>query len=83
MKKLFRTAVSILFGVALFFVPISIMLYSALEIEKLSQRWLHPPAVVLAVLAGVLLFVTTTYISTHLVVRLFRSPQRQSNEASK
>jgi cytochrome c biogenesis protein CcdA len=83
MKRFFLTTVSILFGVALFFVPISIMLYSALEIEKLPQRWLHPPAVVLAVLAGVLLFVATTYISTHLVVRLFRSPQRQNDETSK
>jgi putative effector of murein hydrolase LrgA (UPF0299 family) len=83
MKKALATALSILLGAALFFVPISVMLYAALEMEKLRETWLRGPAIVLALVAGVLLFVATTFVSTHLVVRLFRQPNGQQNQQVK
>jgi putative effector of murein hydrolase LrgA (UPF0299 family) len=75
MKRYLLTAISILFGAVFLFVPVSVMVYATLEIEKLRATWKHPFAVVAAVAGGTLLFVTTTYLATHLVVRLFRTPE--------
>ena len=82
MKKILVTTMFILLGMALFAVPVTIMIYSALEMEKLRGRWMHGPAVVVAVLVNVLILVVTTYVSTHLVVRLFK-PNGQTAPAAK
>lgn len=76
MKKAFMTAVSILFGMALFAVPLSAMFFAVLEIDKLRGTWWHAPAVVAAVVLSTILLVGTTHVSTHLVVRLFRQPEK-------
>jgi putative effector of murein hydrolase LrgA (UPF0299 family) len=75
MKKVFMTTISILFGMALFAVPLSAMLFAVLEIDKLRGTWWHAPAAVAAIIVSTLLLVGTTHVSTHLVVRLFRKDE--------
>lgn len=73
MVRLLLTLLSILLGAVLMLAPLGLLLFAVLEVEKLSSSLWRPFAVLGLLFLGVFLLVGSTYVSTHLVVRLLRS----------
>jgi hypothetical protein len=75
MMRLLLTLLSILLGAALMLVPLGLLLFAVLEVEKLSSSPWRPFAVLGLLFLGVFLLVGSTYVSTRLVVRILRSEE--------
>jgi hypothetical protein len=72
MKRMILTFLSILLGAFIMLAPLFVMLYAVLSVESIESIVWRPLAILGLLLLGVVLFIGTTYISTHLVVRFFR-----------
>jgi hypothetical protein len=71
-KRLILTLLSILFGAFLMLGPVYLMLIAVLQVEQMTSALWRPTAILGLLVIGVLLFVGSAYISTHLVVFFFR-----------
>jgi hypothetical protein len=72
MKRHTLTVLSILFGAFFMLAPLGVMQLTVLRAEAIDSLPLRSLAVLVLLVLGVFLFLGTTYIATHLVVRFFR-----------
>ena len=72
MKRIILTVLSIVFGAFIMLAPLGVMLVAVLRVEKIESALWRPLAVLGLLVLGVILFIGTTYFSTHMVVRFFR-----------
>ena len=71
MRKL-KIGMAILAGAATMLVVVGVLLFVTERVARIEMPLLHAAAVMVTLVAGVLLLVSATYFSTHLVVRLYR-----------
>jgi hypothetical protein len=72
MKRFIHTLLSILLGVAVMLAAVLLLEFVAHRILLIQSPFFEALSILATLILAVLLLVGSTYISTHLVVRLFR-----------
>ena len=76
MKHYFILVVSILAGTAVMLGAVALLLFAAIQVDAIQMTALRVGARIATLLLGMAVMVGATFVSTHLVVRLFRHDAR-------
>jgi len=74
MKRLVATTIVILTGSGLLLVPVWLLHFAVLRMERMENASLRPLAELGVLALGIIAFLAGTWASTHLAVRLFHNP---------
>ena len=76
MKRILIIAISILAGAAVMLGAVAVLLFAAIQVDAIQMTALRVGARIATLLLGMAVMVGATFVSTHLVVRLFRHDAR-------